>query len=176
MANHTAASRVHCYFDGPNFLKGFQHMGYPKVDVLSLYSMLVTRAGVMGYYWPDQCQYFQARPEHGCGAQRYLNSLRSKGIKVHEGYLYKDDHGVLKEKAVDTNIVAHMVEGACCNLYDTLILVSGDGDLAPGVQAARKRGKRVIIAQLAHTISSTLAQAASEVWELDDWQVPVLAA
>jgi uncharacterized LabA/DUF88 family protein len=50
------------------------------------------------------------------------------------------------EKAVDTSIVADMVMGAAADRFDVAVLLSGDADLAPGVAAVRRLGKRCWLA------------------------------
>jgi uncharacterized LabA/DUF88 family protein len=52
------------------------------------------------------------------------------------------------EKMTDVNISVAMLEDAITNLFDTAILISGDGDLAPAVRSVRLKAasKRVVAA------------------------------
>ncbi len=47
------------------------------------------------------------------------------------------------EKGVDVKIATDMVAMAYAGEYDVVILVSGDGDLAPAVHEVRRLGRRV---------------------------------
>ena len=47
------------------------------------------------------------------------------------------------EKGVDVQLAVDMVQLAVSNTYDVAILVSGDGDFAPAVEAVKKLGKHV---------------------------------
>lgn len=51
------------------------------------------------------------------------------------------------EKMTDVNISVAMLNDAMANRFDTALLVSGDGDLAPAVRAVRAPGlaKRVVV-------------------------------
>jgi len=48
---------------------------------------------------------------------------------------------VLKED--DIHLAVDMVEGACDNLFDSALIVSGDGDFVPAVKAIQRKGKKV---------------------------------
>ena len=48
---------------------------------------------------------------------------------------------VLKED--DINMAVDIVEGVCGNLFDTAIIVSGDGDFVPAVKAVQRKNKSV---------------------------------
>ena len=54
--------------------------------------------------------------------------------------LFKKELG--QEKAVDVKLAVDLLEFA--DIYDTAIIVSGDGDYVPVVQAVKNRGKQVI--------------------------------
>ncbi len=47
------------------------------------------------------------------------------------------------EKGVDVQLAVDMLQFAVSNTYDVAILVSGDGDFAPAVEAVKKLGKHV---------------------------------
>lgn len=47
-----------------------------------------------------------------------------------------------KEKAVDVKLAVDLLEFV--NIYDVAIIVSGDGDYVPAVQAVKNRGKQVV--------------------------------
>lgn len=47
-----------------------------------------------------------------------------------------------QEKAVDVKLAVDLLEFV--DIYDTAIIVSGDGDYVPAVQAVKNRGKQVV--------------------------------
>lgn len=61
-----------------------------------------------------------------------------------------------------------MVSFAYENLYDTAILVSGDGDFAPAVKRVQKLGKKVENAYFTISRSSLLKQVSNTSIALDD--------
>lgn len=79
------------------------------------------------------------------------------------------------EKGVDMRIGIDMLSTASKNLYDTAVLVTGDGDLAEAVQAVKDLGRHVELATFPIGRSAELAQAADVVTELDRTAVASLA-
>jgi uncharacterized LabA/DUF88 family protein len=68
--------------------------------------------------------------------------------------------GEYVQKGVDTLIATDMVSMAFLNHYDIAFLVSGDGDLAPAVEAVKAAGKQIIVAAFPRSRSLAVAQAA----------------
>jgi uncharacterized LabA/DUF88 family protein len=64
------------------------------------------------------------------------------------------------EKGVDMMIGVDILKNAYEDLYDTAILVSGDGDFYPALQAAKDQGKHVEIAAFETNISPETARIA----------------
>jgi uncharacterized LabA/DUF88 family protein len=60
-----------------------------------------------------------------------------------------------------------MVSMAFLNHYDIAFLVSGDGDLAPAVEAVKAAGKQVIVAAFNRSRSTAVANAADHEVLLD---------
>jgi uncharacterized LabA/DUF88 family protein len=71
------------------------------------------------------------------------------------------------QKGVDTLIATDMVSMAFLNHYDLSILVSGDGDLAPAVDAAKAAGKQIIAAMFNRSRSNAVASSADQEIRLD---------
>ena len=69
---------------------------------------------------------------HNAVEFRYAGSIRYD--------LFNGQFG--QEKAVDVKLAVDLLELA--DIYDTAIIVSGDGDYVPVVQAVKNRGKRVV--------------------------------
>ena len=70
------------------------------------------------------------------------------------------------EKGVDMRIGIDLLVGASRNLYDTAVLVSGDGDLTEAVRAVKELGKHVELAALPSGRSWELVQVADVVTEI----------
>jgi uncharacterized LabA/DUF88 family protein len=71
------------------------------------------------------------------------------------------------QKGVDTLIATDMVSMAFLNHYDLSILVSGDGDLAPAVDAVKAAGKQIVAAMFNRSRSNAVANSADQEIRLD---------
>ncbi|HAM96719.1 TPA: hypothetical protein DCP76_02890 [Patescibacteria group bacterium] len=60
------------------------------------------------------------------------------------------------EKNLDTQMAVDIMEGAFLNHYDTLILVSSDGDFESSVRKVKDIGKRVEILFFKDNVSQNL--------------------
>lgn len=72
--------------------------------------------------------------------------------------LYRN--GVHIQKGVDTLIATDMVSMAFLGHYDIAFLASGDGDLAPAVEAVKAAGKQIIVAAFPRSRSAAVGNAA----------------
>lgn len=153
--------RVALFFDGKNFYSGWREAARGRrIDFAKLSEWLVGRTkgtSLWGAY------YYTAIEENGLtpnDAQQklagFLDMLETQpGFFVHT---FKRKIGSIAcqecnaenryfvEKEVDTSMVAHMVRLAATNAYDVLVLMSGDADYAPAIDAVRALGKQAYIA------------------------------
>lgn len=75
--------------------------------------------------------------------QRYYSLIEKMPLtKVKYGEL-KGLRGSLKEKNLDTHLVADIILGAALNKYDVAIIVSNDGDYVSAIDKVRALNKRV---------------------------------
>ncbi len=74
--------------------------------------------------------------------------------------IVKQRGDAMVEKGVDMMIGVDILKNAYEDLYDTAILVSGDGDFYPALQAAKDQGKHVEIAAFDSNISPETARIA----------------
>jgi len=72
-----------------------------------------------------------------------------------------------RQKGVDGLIAVDMLVGAFSGLFQVAILVAGDGDFVPIVEAVRQRGVMVMIAAEEKSLSNDLRLAADRVWPID---------
>lgn len=66
----------------------------------------------------------------------------------------------LIQKGVDTLLATDMVSMAFLGHYDIAFLVTGDGDLAPAVEAVKAAGKQIIVAAFTRSRSTAVGNAA----------------
>ena len=79
-----------------------------------------------------------------------------------------ESHSSRYSKGEDILLACDMVKGAYSNQYDVAILISGDGDFVPAVQAVQDAGKPVIVASFHNSLSHALELEASDVVYLDE--------
>jgi uncharacterized LabA/DUF88 family protein len=153
--------KVALFFDGKNFYSGWREAARGRrIDFAKLSEWLVTKAkgsSLWGAY------YYTAVEDTGLTntdtqqkLSGFLDMLETQpGFFVHT---FKRKIGSLAcqecstenrysiEKEVDTSMVAHMVRLAAVDAYDVLVLMSGDADYAPAIDAVRALGKQAYIA------------------------------
>jgi uncharacterized LabA/DUF88 family protein len=139
-------NRVTVFVDGFNLYFGMLDGGFPNCKWLDI-SKLVKGSLSANQQLVD-IKYFTSRVTNNPGKQRrqslYLEALDTTGIKIIYG-LYKSKDvecnncghiwQISNEKMTDVNIATHLLIDAFKDKYDTAILISGDSDLVPPIQA-----------------------------------------
>lgn len=150
--------RVLIQFDGKNFYTSFRAVAKgARLDFAALARWLGERASVEGVpHIVTAAHYYTGVGESHDTLERFL-----AGIETTEPYFVHRDpretstwqcdvcdaqNSYTRERGVDARITAHMVEMACRDAFDVLVLVSGDSDLIPGVAAVQRAGKLVYVA------------------------------
>jgi uncharacterized LabA/DUF88 family protein len=97
------------------------------------------------------------RNAYGAGrqSQAVLQELAHVGFVVQSATRINNFSKNLADMQIAVNAMETLVDG---HQYNTYVLMSGDRDFTPLVQALRKRGKRVIGLGVRHTTSSSLAE------------------
>jgi len=168
-------TRAITYIDGFNLYHGLKHRGWKRYLWLNPHA-LATHL-VRGNQTAMQTKYFTARvgaPHDSHERQAvFLDAVATvPEIQIIQGQFR---HGTTKcrqcentwfspeEKGTDVNIAVEMLNDAADDRVDTLILVSGDSDLAPAVTSIRERHpqKRVVIAFPPKRESATLRRVAT---------------
>lgn len=169
--------RVALFFDGKNFYSGWREAAKGRrIDFARLAEWLVHKAqgtSLWGAYYytgiDDTLQQGQTDPQQKLAG--FLDMLETQpGFFVHTfkrkvGSITCSDCGMenryILEKEVDTSMVADMVQMAAQNAYDTLVLMSGDADLAAAIKAVRRLGKQAFVASWGGTgVSKRIRSAA----------------
>lgn len=112
--------------------------------------------------------YDQARePEKYSGQMKFFNRVHAMPfVTLKTRPLVSRGIGLI-QKGVDTLIATDMVSMVFLNHYDIAFLVSGDGDLAPAVEAVKAAGKQIIVAAFVRSRSTAVANAADHEILLD---------
>ncbi len=152
--------KVALFFDGKNFYSAFrQYVSNREIDYDRLAKWLIDEASggtgeLVGAYY-----YTGYSPPDETGSASFRNFL--EGLELRLGYFIKREPRVGRkgscpkckaeydystEKRVDTRLVADMIQLAAVDAYDAAVLLSGDQDFVPAVEAANALGKRVYIA------------------------------
>ncbi|MBN2081760.1 NYN domain-containing protein [bacterium] len=159
-----AKQRVIVYIDGFNLYFGIRDANWRRylwLDVVRLaQNLLHTDQELVGVkYFTARIRGDQNDPNFRAKRQRqnrYLDALQAlANLTITEGkYLLKafqcKNCGVTSrvptEKMTDVNISVSMLEDADDNSYDTALLISADGDLAPAIRSIRGRypHKRIV--------------------------------
>lgn len=105
--------------------------------------------------------YDQTRePDRYKGQVRFFNAVRRMSFVEVKARPLLFRGGAYIQKGVDTLLATDMVSKAFLSQYDVAVLVSGDGDLAPAVEAVKAAGRQVIVAAFPRSRSSAIGQAA----------------
>lgn len=147
--------RVALFFDGPNFYRSMEVVRADlEVDYERLADWLVTRVG------GPQAELIGAWYHTGLSDQPLLDRFL-RGLELRPGY-YVRRHRVVErsttcprcgessqgrvEKGVDTAIAVDMVRMTARGILDRAVLLSGDEDMLPAVQAVQEMGRPVWLA------------------------------
>lgn len=93
---------------------------------------------------------------------------RDRDTHVRRGYLRADprdrDRGLRRtQKAVDVQLAVDALSGAADRLFECAVFLTGDGDLAPAVEAISNRGILTAVCGPKRSMSEVLARAADRV-------------
>lgn len=171
--NHTKKERVVVYVDGFNLYFGLIEAGLQKCKWLDIEQL------VNNLLKPNQelkkIKYFTSRvgnnPEKQKRQTTYIEALETKNIQVFYGH-YQTNKTECKrcghiwksynEKMTDVNIATQMLIDAYKDNYDMAMLISGDSDLVPPINAVHENfnNKRVFVAFPPRRHNSSMSLAA----------------
>lgn len=171
--------RVCVFIDGSNFYHACKaNLGRADINIGAFATSLVTpnRSLVRTYYY--NCLLPPDVPESAREAQqKFISALdHTPYLEVRLGKLVRRESTCSAcgnrqirwvEKGVDMRVGIDMLSGASKNLYDTAILVCGDGDLAEAVRAVKDLGRHVEVAAFPAGRAHELLQASDVCHDLD---------
>ena len=169
---------VAVYVDGFNLYYGLRSKGWRRYYWLDLrrLSEQFLRNGqrlVMIQYFTAGVFAEPHDPDKPLRQNAYLEALETlPDLRIHKGYFVAKQQRcaacgavwpTYEEKTTDVNIAVELLGDAQDNVFDTAIVVSGDGDLAGPIREVRRRypQKRVVIAFPPGRHSAGLRNAAS---------------
>ena len=152
--------KVALFFDGKNFYVASQRYAPDlRIDYNKLANWLTDQVSGGSGDFVGAHYYTGFTPPNESGSVAFSEFLN--GLETQLGYFVKREPRVHRtarckecgfsykyrtEKRVDTQLVADMIHFAAVNAYDVAILLSGDQDFAPAVDAVNALGKRVYLA------------------------------
>jgi len=190
---------AHCFIDGGYLLALGKLLGKPLVNPLTL-ARNITYSEEVQYWrsavparnpkdlaleWPiglARILFYDARPEQSADeamesywrAVELLPDVETKFGVLRGGRPRRPP----RQKGVDGLIAVDMLVGAFRGLYQVGILIAGDADFVPIVNAVRREGVMVVVAAEEASLADDLRRAADRVWPLDpakrDADYPVL--
>lgn len=156
--------RVALFFDGKNFYRGLCATDSAlEVDYDRLAKWVVTQVGGAGAEYVGAYYYTGFYEESATDRQGFARFLSN--LNLRSGYFVRREPRVRRrhvcrfcgkgyyyrtEKRVDSRLVADMIHYAAIQAYDVAVLLSGDQDLVPAVEAADRLGRRVYVATWGH--------------------------
>ncbi|HEX6904474.1 MAG TPA: NYN domain-containing protein [Thermoanaerobaculia bacterium] len=161
--------RVVIFVDGSNFYHCLKsEFGRADVDFSRLGERLCAGRRLIRTYYYNAMVRREDSEERYKAQQRFLDHLRQVAyLDVRLGRLERRGNTVV-EKGIDVRVATDMLWQAHNNVYDTAILVSGDADYVPAVEAVKAIGKHVEVAFVNQGRSMALQQAADRFVPLDE--------
>jgi uncharacterized LabA/DUF88 family protein len=165
---NVAESRVAIFIDGSNLYHALRD-NFARVDLnfAEFISKLCGPRRLFRTYYYNVLQDPSQRPDSYAEQQQFLDVLRKTPyLEVRLGTT-KLLQGVPVEKGIDIMLATDLLHFGWNDLYDVAILVSGDGDFAYALQAAKNRGKHVEVAYFESNVSKDLLDIADQRHLLD---------
>ena len=149
--------KICIFFDGQNFYRSLQRFDENlRVDYDRLAVWITQAVGGPTAMFGGAYYYVGVSADAPVVVEGFL-----KGLELRPGYFVKRDRRVRRsvrcpacnaeteyttEKRVDTRLVADLIHYAANGAYDAAVLVSGDDDFVPAVEAVNALGKQVWVA------------------------------
>ncbi|MBI3635745.1 MAG: NYN domain-containing protein [Candidatus Rokubacteria bacterium] len=160
--------KIGIFFDGQNFYRSLlRYDEQLRVDYDRLATWITQAVGGPGATFSGAYYYVGVSADAPPLVEGFL-----KGLELRPGYFVKRegrvrrtgrctacgaDYEYTTEKRVDTRLVADLIHYAANDAYDAAVLVSGDDDFVPAVEAVGALGKQVWVATWsAEELSKTL--------------------
>src|SRR2546426_7405620 len=149
--------KVCIFFDGQNFYRSLQRFDESlRVDYDRLALWITQQVGGGNAMFSGAYYYVGVSPDAPQVVEGFL-----KGLELRPGYFVRreprvrrsvrcpqcgEEYEYTTEKRVDTRLVADLIHHAANDNFDAAVLVSGDDDFVPAVEAVNALGKQVWVA------------------------------
>ena len=149
--------KVSLFIDGQNFYRSLQRFDDTlRVDYDKLAAWITQAVGGPGAIFGGAYYYVGISADAPTVVEGFL-----KGLELRPGYFVKREPRVRRsgrcpqcggeyeyttEKRVDTRLVADLIHYAAIGAFDAAVVVSGDDDFVPAVEAVNALGKQVWVA------------------------------
>lgn len=155
--------RVAIFIDGSNLYHALrENCGRIDLSFAEFARKLLGTRRLFRIYYYNVLQEQGRNPEGYREQQEFLDTLRNTPyLEVRLGGI-KIQQGVPVEKGVDIMLATDLLHFGWNGLYDVAVLVSGDGDFAYALQAAKNMGKHVEVAYFESNVSRDLLEVADE--------------
>ena len=153
--------RVMVFIDGSNLYHVLsQGCGRHDLQFDKFSYKLANGRSLQRTYYYNIRQESETNPTVGTEQQKFLDSLYDTPyVEVRLG-IWKQRGDVMVEKGVDVMLATDLVVHAYKDHYDTAIVVSGDADFYPALQAVKDVGKHIEVAAFDMNMSSESARVA----------------
>ncbi len=149
--------KISIFFDGQNFYRSLLRYDESlRVDYDRLAAWITQAVGGPSALFSGAYYYVGVSADAPPAVEGFL-----KGLELRPGYFVKReprvrrsgrcpdcgvDYEYTTEKRVDTRLVADLIQYAAGGAFDAAVLVSGDDDFVPAVEAVNALGKQVWVA------------------------------
>lgn len=167
--------RIMIFIDGSNLFHSWRRVTKEFLDVAKMVDILKEgRNLIRAYYFHSECVPPKSEEIKFHDWLRYRGlevitrplKFRSSGIECKKcGNFFT--RNIRVEKGVDVALVTNMLSFGFRNVYDTVILVSGDEDYIGAIEELKHLGKKVEIAAFEGSISNNLRKKADKFVSLD---------
>ena len=151
--------RVAIFIDGSNLYHALREScGRADLDFAEFIRKLCGQRQLSRAYYYNILQDQNQNPDGSREQQEFLDILRKTPyLEVRLSHT-KLRQGVAIEKGVDIMLATDLLQFGWNDLYETAILVSGDGDFAYAVQTAKNLGKHMEVAYFENNASKDLLE------------------
>ena len=156
--------RVMVYIDGSNLYHVLsQSCGRHDLQFDKFAIKLANGRDLKRIYYYNIRQESDSNPNIGAEQQKFLDSMYDTPyVEIRLG-IWKQRGDIMVEKGVDVMLATDLVTHAYKDHYDTAIVVSGDADFYPALQAVKDVGKHVEVAAFDMNLSAESGRVADVV-------------
>jgi len=144
--------RICIFIDNSNIFQGFRKYNI-KADYEKLKN-IITRGRILQGIFLYEGVVYPMSPEK----KRWYEELSNRSGYVIKASFDKIASSGAIEKKVDINIAIDIISLAYENVYDTAVLVSGDGDFVPAVKKVKELDKNVEVWAFRYSLANALKE------------------